>query len=514
MNMCKLIVNLVLIFNLILCPICLALFQGIKVRAVNPFKLTFVITNTGASAFVNYQQELFINTQALITGSKMRSDCGDMRFFANDGVTAINYFLEKGCNTTNTQVWVKIPSVAIGSSKVFMEFGDLALTTLSSAAGVMIVSDSMQTAQTCTVASTAAYDSVNKWMRLTATTANVQGYCRYTSNPGTNFRARFDFWTGGGTATGGQALWFYAYNTANPTDEDITRGGYHFTFDEFQDRICFTKSLVTNGAGISCGAFTTLDNSTWRTAEIRFDNGQASIYLDGVLITSGTATAPITTTGTRMGFGARSTTNTNEHRYQNSFVAAYSPNISANLPTETIQLSLAIRNSSDTVNINTCAFGTVGTTSTATCSYRLKVVTNATNGYGVYSQTSGNLTSGSYTFSNAVAGTGSAGGTLINATTLGTEMYGVKIAQGSATLGATALTLANSFNTGVGGSANNSVAFNHVSSTLTASSTKGNLPISPDTTNTILVTHNLNTSVSTPSGNYTQNIIYTVIPSF
>jgi hypothetical protein len=181
----------------------------------------------------------------------------------------------------------------------------------------------------------------------------------------------------------------------------------------------------------------------------------------------------------------------------------YTPNIS------TPSLSFAIRNSSDTANANNCILSQPSILAVSTCSYRLKISTNATNGYIVYIKTSGGLTNGLYTISNASAGSGGSGGDDISNTTAGIEKYGVVISPGSTTSGSS-ITLASIFNAGT-----NAVLYNYPSSaTAIVQSTGANLPSATDTTNTILVTHKLNISSSTPPGNYTRTITYTVTGSF
>jgi len=171
-------------------------------------------------------------------------------------------------------------------------------------------------------------------------------------------------------------------------------------------------------------------------------------------------------------------------------------------------LAFAIRNSSDTANENACNFGTASTTSLSTCSYRLKPETNAANGYTVFVQTSGGLISGSDIISDAAAGTGGGGGTNITGSTVGTESYGIRLTPGSATAGS--ISINSIFNAG----ATNSVQLNYGGSTSFYSSNGPNLPAGTDTTNSALVTHNLNISGNTIAGDYIQQVTYTVAPNF
>lgn len=166
-----------------------------------------------------------------------------------------------------------------------------------------------------------------------------------------------------------------------------------------------------------------------------------------------------------------------------------------------VSLSFAIRNSADTANTNTCDMGTLSVASIGSCSYRLKVGSNAAS-YAISVSTSGNFTNGAYSFANAAAG---ATGTALSA---GTERYGAIITGGSATNGSVAL--ATAYSAGA-----NSVSYvNGSAATLLTVTGQNNPGVSSDTTNTSLVTHNAATSSTTAAGLYTQTVTYTVLPTF
>jgi hypothetical protein len=117
----------------------------------------------------------------------------------------------------------------------------------------------------------------------------------------------------------------------------------------------------------------------------------------------------------------------------------------------------------------------------------------------------GNLISGTSTIQNAAVGTGGGGGTIIDNSTSGTENYGVRVTKGNITGGV--VNLNPIFDAGA-----NSTRYNYTTATTVLETTGPNSPANTDTVNTSLVTHNLNISASTPAGQYTQSVIYTVIP--
>jgi hypothetical protein len=177
-------------------------------------------------------------------------------------------------------------------------------------------------------------------------------------------------------------------------------------------------------------------------------------------------------------------------------------NVTAAIP---VSLSFAIRNSGDTANTNLCDLGTASTAAVSTCTYRLKIATNAKNGYIVSFATSGALTDGTYNMTDSIAGpTGTAA-------VAGTELYGVDVTPGSITGAGGSITLVSAYNsTGA-----NLIKWNPGSTVNLYTANKPNSPAaSADTTNTSLISHSLAISPNTPAGNFTQSVTYFVSPAF
>jgi hypothetical protein len=125
-------------------------------------------------------------------------------------------------------------------------------------------------------------------IRLTPAVGGQTGYYVYTP-PTLNYSAfyiRFYFRTGLGN--GADAVWVGLFdNTYSGTREDIVSNGYHFTYDEYQSRVAFTKSVVDNGPPICYASVSRsyLMDYNWHRAEVIFDRSRmrAKIYLDGIL---------------------------------------------------------------------------------------------------------------------------------------------------------------------------------------------------------------------------------------
>jgi hypothetical protein len=287
---------------------------------------------------VDYQVLVAVNTQELISAGKMRSDCGDIRFVASDNKTLLPYFVEPGtCGTTSTRIWVKVPSIPANSTVYFfMYYGNPYAASQSTPSALFIYED-FSKPPSGTLAGSATYDSSGRYIQLTPASTNQLGYLYYTRVPANpqGFYARFHFWTGGGT--GADALWLGAYDTSySGTREDVVNGGYHFTFDEYQDRIAFTKSTVDNGNPIASASQADLDNSKWRLAEVYFwydgVKACARILLDGAQKVLACDAQPQQNVANGVGqliIGGRTGGLTNYHRVGISLlVAKYYPTVS------------------------------------------------------------------------------------------------------------------------------------------------------------------------------------------
>jgi hypothetical protein len=164
-------------------------------------------------------------------------------------------------------------------------------------------------------------------------------------------------------------------------------------------------------------------------------------------------------------------------------------------------------NFDDTANTNVCNMGNLSVTAVSSCSYRLKVATNAQYGYTINKSTSGGFTNGAAIFPNAAVGTTGTGGT---AQAAGTQLYGARIVKGSITAPSGITTLNAAYDAG----ATNDVNYSSTAEVDLVSADKPNNPANTDVVNTSLVTHEAAIDASTPAGIYTQKVTYTVSPSF
>lgn len=113
------------------------------------YRKPVVIDNTVNSvSYGNQQTFVSINTADIISAGKLQSNCADLRFTNTDGTTILPHWVEYGCNSAGTGVWVQIPTLPAGITKtIYMYYGNATATSTSNGAGVFTFFDDFPTNQ-------------------------------------------------------------------------------------------------------------------------------------------------------------------------------------------------------------------------------------------------------------------------------------------------------------------------------------------------------------------------------
>lgn len=83
-------------------------------------------------ALTQFQVQIFFDSATLIAAGKMKDNCDDIRVLGENGIDELPYWLESGCNQSNTSLWVKLPSLApLADTVIFLSYGDLAAISQS-----------------------------------------------------------------------------------------------------------------------------------------------------------------------------------------------------------------------------------------------------------------------------------------------------------------------------------------------------------------------------------------------
>ena len=115
-------------------------YQGVEYSNLTWWNTTFqyrkpiTITEQSGNTLTDYQVRLEIDTATLISEGKMNEDCSDVRFtYENStGEYEIPYWIESGCNSANTIIWIKVPEIpANGETTIYMYYGNPSATSES-----------------------------------------------------------------------------------------------------------------------------------------------------------------------------------------------------------------------------------------------------------------------------------------------------------------------------------------------------------------------------------------------
>ncbi len=86
-------------------------------------KARYVEIKNPYNKLIDHQILLTMNSKKLIDDGLMRPDCGDLRFADLDG-NPLPYWIESGCGTFNTKVWIQVPEVMPGDNRILMHYGN------------------------------------------------------------------------------------------------------------------------------------------------------------------------------------------------------------------------------------------------------------------------------------------------------------------------------------------------------------------------------------------------------
>ena len=106
------------------------------------YRENFRIAERSGASLVDYQVLVKFDSAAPIKLGRMKPDCSDLRFANSDERTGMNYWLESGCGTGETRVWVRFPFLAKNSVKNFyMYYGNSGAASESSGDAVFPLFD-------------------------------------------------------------------------------------------------------------------------------------------------------------------------------------------------------------------------------------------------------------------------------------------------------------------------------------------------------------------------------------
>jgi len=109
------------------------------------FRRPINIENSSGSVLSNEDVLVEYDTASLVSASKLQSDCDDLRFIDSNDTTVLSYWIESGCNTSSTKIWVRIPSLGVGTYTINMYYGnpseEIAPGTLTWSGNLLLLAD-------------------------------------------------------------------------------------------------------------------------------------------------------------------------------------------------------------------------------------------------------------------------------------------------------------------------------------------------------------------------------------
>jgi hypothetical protein len=91
------------------------------------YRKALVVNNPGGTK-LDEDVLITIDTAALITAGKLQSNCADLRFVNSDDASILSYWIEAGCNTSTTNIWVRVPYFTSGDKTIYQYYGNASAT--------------------------------------------------------------------------------------------------------------------------------------------------------------------------------------------------------------------------------------------------------------------------------------------------------------------------------------------------------------------------------------------------
>lgn len=95
------------------------------------YKRIITTSNTTSTTEIDTTFRIQIDSQVLISSGKMKNDCSDIRVFEGENQLS-TWIGEDSCNTTETDIYFKIPSFSPGNISIDLFYGDLNLNSVHS----------------------------------------------------------------------------------------------------------------------------------------------------------------------------------------------------------------------------------------------------------------------------------------------------------------------------------------------------------------------------------------------
>ena len=94
------------------------------------------VTNSSGSTLTDYAVRVDVTYDA-----DMQADFDDVRFFASNGYTALDYWLESKTDSTSAIFWVSVPSIPTDGASIYLYYGNGSATSASALGSIFSFAD-------------------------------------------------------------------------------------------------------------------------------------------------------------------------------------------------------------------------------------------------------------------------------------------------------------------------------------------------------------------------------------
>jgi hypothetical protein len=175
----------------------------------------------------------------------MRSDCGDIRFTDSDGTTLLNYWIESGCDSNNTRIWIKVNISASSTKTIYLYYGNLSASSLSNGDATFdFFDDFLGTSLNISKWTVGCWTGSGGYS-VTVSNGYVRIYSGSSTAAGIVSKTGFSFpfiVEGSYRWVSGAENWHAIVQTSSGSDSDWVRHGYSYTTYYYQKRTSGTIS--------------------------------------------------------------------------------------------------------------------------------------------------------------------------------------------------------------------------------------------------------------------------------
>ncbi|RLI98258.1 MAG: hypothetical protein DRO99_01145, partial [Candidatus Aenigmatarchaeota archaeon] len=103
-----------------------------------PYREPINIFDQSGKDYTGVDVNISADTATLIENGKMNADCSDIRF-ADSGLNQLDYWIESGCNTEDTVIWVEMDISADTNNTIYMYYGNPDASAASNQSALSVV---------------------------------------------------------------------------------------------------------------------------------------------------------------------------------------------------------------------------------------------------------------------------------------------------------------------------------------------------------------------------------------